>query len=918
MNLNNFVVLPSKPKSMKLNVRNLRELRMEKLQLDQQTKEMESKLEELRERMSQEKEEREKTGASRWRSAQPKVLAPAFHNAKTNKENATQRLSPGKMKIRVLKDEPLPVVQKQVVGQPAVKTQGAHRKLRLKGKVCGQCEVQLAGLMCSECGEDYCVGCFVRFHQRGALQRHRMIPIQAQLQTPVTTRDVLDRNHQQVSREQNGTIPKSADERETPVTKNIQPVSDVQTQQVLFVNDGVDVDNEEGGEEDDSSLLKGYFDEEESARSFQEALNEWREKGQTGDTFRPRPVSAMETQTEKRLQQFIHLDFKEDTLSYMEKLLLKKSRRGQIEEFRQQLDGQHHPDLTAPPPAETDELSQKLTEEQMELRKYFASLFKITPAEDAGKINCPAESCLSIVELDEMDTDAMTYRSLGVEEKTESKMFASINYQNKVVEFGCSITTSTPSQMTKATKLNSSLQLWPPTQETDRFPSSLPKSESSHLLQESSSESFPNVPREDRKVECSSQVILSTKLSDSPEPESWTRSSTAQLNKSSDLVPSSSSLSLRRKLNPTNSDHDVNPSPGSLPSTRKHSPLLLAKSPKPPDAPFSTSRLASFSVNRRLEHSTSQSNQSSECVTALLKTASPDSIKSHTDGNTSPPSSKWLKSARKSPKTTTLSLHLDISDSEEEMTGDDVCLVPSEEDSSDEELRCINDSEVMKNIASSPRPATTYSTDSLLSFRCLSESGLLTGSSQALLSLAQRQDVQPGQDQGLEGFFTLGLKGEDLQLSPTPAQTSRERRSSTDCSLAGVQDLWRPSSSLRHNADEGLVNVLVNSRPIRSPLRSVTPCRDASSQRQSFSSHQDVLSRRSSSSSLIQSISTHRVSSSCRPLSRAAHEIMEVQSVERPDLQNSDEEEQDCLALACLEEEFRNMSCTPRDQDEMA
>lgn len=32
--------------------------------------------------------------------------------------------------------------------------------------------------MCSECGEDYCVGCFVRFHQKGALKRHRMVPIQ--------------------------------------------------------------------------------------------------------------------------------------------------------------------------------------------------------------------------------------------------------------------------------------------------------------------------------------------------------------------------------------------------------------------------------------------------------------------------------------------------------------------------------------------------------------------------------------------------------------------------------------------------------------------------------------------------------------------------------------------------------------------
>ncbi|KAL0167570.1 hypothetical protein M9458_035792, partial [Cirrhinus mrigala] len=49
---------------------------------------------------------------------------------------------------------------------------------------------------------------------------------------------------------------------------------------VLFVNDGVDVEDEEAGEEEDSSLLRGGFDEEESARSFQEALKEWRERGQ--------------------------------------------------------------------------------------------------------------------------------------------------------------------------------------------------------------------------------------------------------------------------------------------------------------------------------------------------------------------------------------------------------------------------------------------------------------------------------------------------------------------------------------------------------------------------------------------------------------------------------------------------------------
>lgn len=63
-------------------------------------------------------------------------------------------------------------------------------------------------------------------------------------------------------------------------------------------------------------------------------------------------------------------------------------------------------------------------------------------------------------------------------------------------------------------------------------------------------------------------------------------------------------------------------------------------------------------------------------------------------------------------------------------------------------------------------------------------------------------------------------------------------------------------------------------------------------------------------------ISTHRPDTSNRPLSRAAQEIMEVQTVQQLDLQDSDEDEEDCLALACLEEEFRNMSTTQWDEGE--
>uniref|UniRef100_A0A4W5M0E3 B box-type domain-containing protein n=1 Tax=Hucho hucho TaxID=62062 RepID=A0A4W5M0E3_9TELE len=76
--------------------------------------------------------------------------------------------------------------------------QVSSRKTRLRGKVCGQCEAKAAGLICAECGEDYCVGCFARFHQKGALKLHRMIPIQTEIQTSVSTLDVVNRFQRQV------------------------------------------------------------------------------------------------------------------------------------------------------------------------------------------------------------------------------------------------------------------------------------------------------------------------------------------------------------------------------------------------------------------------------------------------------------------------------------------------------------------------------------------------------------------------------------------------------------------------------------------------------------------------------------------------------------------------------------------------
>ncbi|XP_058607841.1 uncharacterized protein zbbx isoform X1 [Onychostoma macrolepis] len=972
MNLNNFVVLPSKPKSMKLNVRNLRELRMETVQLDQHAKEMESRLEELRQRMNQEKEEREKMGASHWRSAQPGI-----QSVKTNKENAPHRLSPGKMKIRVLKDEHVPAaaVQKQVIAEPAAKVHGTNRKLNLRGKVCGQCEVQLAGLMCAECGEDYCVGCFVRFHQKGALKRHRMVPIQAELQTPVSTRDVLGHLQQQVSGEENqhtrGASHKAADESEATekrsAPRSLQPMSDNQMHhtQVLFVNDGVDVEDEEAAEEEDSSLLRGGFDEEESARSFQEALKEWRERGQ-------RPVSVMETQTEKGSQQLIHVEFKEDTLSYMEKLLLKKHRRGQIEEFQPWSVVPRRLEPPTPPPAEIDELSRKLTAERMELHKYFTSLFMIAPTEDAGKADSPAESCLSVVELDEMVEDATMYRSFGVKQGNESKMFAAVGNGG---DFGYSVLPSTPcfSEMTKGfvgecnsdVKINSSPEMWPLSQEAEQSSSSLPRSENFFPLQTRLQRSQHLSTTSDSFLSNSRTGGQKVELCDTPKPIPRTRSSAAQQDKSSELLPTSSPSLPKTKLNQTLAgfeDHisTVSLSPGGIPSVRSsqcHSPafLISKQSPKPPDSPSPRSRSVSSPVNpvqSRPAHSTPVSEPKLARLSPERAITSPspavpslklsfrestqsglvsdrsipttpiyDSLRSsvrvkssHTEGHRSPLASKWLKGSRKSPKTTMLSLQLSISDSEEEMTGEDACLVPSEEDSSDEELRRITDAEEQKNGFSSLYLTTTPPADPHFTFTNLSKSeddntepDLFTGFSQAVHSVAQRQDIQPGQYQDLEGILTLGLDPGALQPSPAPAQTSREEQNHTGSSLVIGQESWRSSSSLQHHAEEELVAALMNARPVSSTPRPLAPGRSrVSSHRLCFSG---TISR-----SLIPISSRPLSAGTRRPLSRAAQEIMEVQTVEQLDLQDSDEDEEDCLALACLEEEFRHMSSTPLDE----
>uniref|UniRef100_A0A8C4VQQ9 B box-type domain-containing protein n=2 Tax=Gopherus TaxID=38771 RepID=A0A8C4VQQ9_9SAUR len=203
-------------------------------------------------------------------------------------------------------------------------------KPKMKGKACGQCETKNALLVCLECGEDYCGSCFARVHQKGALKLHRMIPLQAKTDVSVGK---LEATHQFMKDFNPGESKKNHGQKKAN-SKN-QLMSDISssllTSTVSTVPAGAVFENQNGG-----LLLYGTFDEEESAESFQEALTQWRngnhehKKEQNCDESVLSGISFKfcEVQTHLTiLRKPVKIEFREESLNYMEKLWLKKHRR---------------------------------------------------------------------------------------------------------------------------------------------------------------------------------------------------------------------------------------------------------------------------------------------------------------------------------------------------------------------------------------------------------------------------------------------------------------------------------------------------------------------------------------------------------------------------------------------------------------
>nr|XP_033814513.1 zinc finger B-box domain-containing protein 1 isoform X4 [Geotrypetes seraphini] len=348
MNTSDFITCPGSKSgyAAKLKAKQLRELRLETVQLELENQEMEEKLLQLRRSMSREKEERERSNVYHWKSGSAASVSNQNQARIQNKENAG-KTSSGKIRLKIFKDQMQESIKQSV---KASKTAGGDRP-KVKGKACGQCETKSALLVCLECGEDYCTYCYARFHQKGALKFHRTVPVQT--------------------------------------------VSSVSTR--------TESRNESGG-----VLLNGVF-ETESTGSLKEILMEWRKENEEHKEREISQESEQERMGNSEVQtvltvanKTVDIEFKENGLTYLEKLLLKKHRRisvGLMPTMHHQVEFK----CSHPPVDESqygmNEEDDGLTAEELEAHEQYAALFRTEKSEKDPERPQPS---LKIVELDDV------------------------------------------------------------------------------------------------------------------------------------------------------------------------------------------------------------------------------------------------------------------------------------------------------------------------------------------------------------------------------------------------------------------------------------------------------------------------------------------------------------------------------------
>ncbi|KAK7454124.1 hypothetical protein BaRGS_00039596 [Batillaria attramentaria] len=321
--------------SMKLRAQNMKNAKDTTKKLEQDNRKMEERLKELKMAMNREKEERERQGGGFWQRGQTGTLNSYASEVLQEKSNKQQSASK-KKKVKLLSDEPLDLpVRKGGPGTIKYIAQRGSPRIELnkdssknKGTKCGQCEDRAASLTCVQCSEHYCAGCFAAFHLKGALKRHRSVPLHAtgprQCMSPRPTPPASGRDSFGAgSGATSGDVFYQAD-RHGPSA----------------ASGSVDSDYDAGG----NSLFDGAYNEADSAASFQQALMAWRQgdKSDSGESSPARkavvvspvksPVVTVEcsTSTTDVRQKVPDLKFSSHSLTYAQRLMLKQHRRTEL------------------------------------------------------------------------------------------------------------------------------------------------------------------------------------------------------------------------------------------------------------------------------------------------------------------------------------------------------------------------------------------------------------------------------------------------------------------------------------------------------------------------------------------------------------------------------------------------------------
>ncbi|XP_033759710.1 zinc finger B-box domain-containing protein 1-like isoform X2 [Pecten maximus] len=332
--------------STKLKAINIRKAKGETKQLETESKKMEERLKELRMAMNREKEERERQGGGYWSRGQTGHLNSYASDVLNAKPAKAPAVKDGKRKVKVLKDSALDVPERPkhpgtmgyIAQQEASLT---PRKRNVKGPKCGQCEEKKAAVSCVQCSEHYCATCFAAFHLRGALKKHRSVPLSAS-----GPRVCMSPRPPQPS---NGD--RSIDFHAPP-----PPAEGAEAPYLAKIRAQRDRNSPEGasGSFDQNGLIGGEYDEAESAASFQQALLAWR-SGNNGDVpmtppkpapkqqrISPRkvaysPVKTPTVQVEfgtSTIEEKENIEIKfTSTMSYADRLLLKKHRRTEVDKM---------------------------------------------------------------------------------------------------------------------------------------------------------------------------------------------------------------------------------------------------------------------------------------------------------------------------------------------------------------------------------------------------------------------------------------------------------------------------------------------------------------------------------------------------------------------------------------------------------